>query len=126
MAGGSPTQKENYLTKIASNEILVGVGFSEFIGSRNDAGLTFADGVLKGRTMFVMDAQVATHFLLADKLGQMFMLDAKAPGVEIINLTTVDKTRQYAEIICKDVPADLLELSSLSTDPYQGVLMQEE
>ena len=45
------------------------------------------------------------------------MLDAKAPGVEIINLTTVDKTRQYSEIICKDVPADLLELSSLSTDP---------
>ena len=95
----------------------LGVGFSEFIGSRNDAGLTFADGVLKGRTMFVMDAQVATHFLLADKMGQMFMLDAKAPGVEIINLTTVDKTRQYAEIICKDVPADLLELSSLSSDP---------
>jgi len=58
MAGGSPAQKENYLTKIASNEILVGVGFSEFIGSRNNAGLTFADGVLKGRTMFVMDAQI--------------------------------------------------------------------
>ena len=116
MAGGSPTQKENYLTKIASNKILVGVGFSEFIGSRNDAGLAFTDGVLKGRTMFVMDAQVATHLLLADKLGQMFVLDAEAPGVEIINLTTVDKTRQYAEIICKDVPADLLELSSLSTD----------
>ena len=76
MAAGNQAQKENYLTKIASNEILVGVGFSEFIGSRNDAGLTFADGVLKGRTMFVMDAQVATHFLLADKLGQMFMLDA--------------------------------------------------
>ena len=117
MAGGSLAQKENYLTKIASNEILVGVGFSEFIGSRNDAGLTFTDGVLKGRTMFVMDAQIATHFLLADKLGQMFMLDAKAPGIEIIHLTTVDKTRQYAEIICKDVPADLLELSSLSADP---------
>ena len=45
------------------------------------------------------------------------MLDAKAPGIEIIHLTTVDKTRQYAEIICKDVPADLLELSSLSPDP---------
>jgi alkylation response protein AidB-like acyl-CoA dehydrogenase len=93
------------------------VGFSEFIGSRNDAGLTFADGVLKGRAMFVMDAQVATHFLLADNLGQMFMIDAQATGLETISLTTVDKTRQYAEIICKDVPADLLELSSLSTDP---------
>ena len=95
----------------------MGVGFSEFIGSRNDAGLTFADGALKGRAMFVMDAQVATHFLLADNLGQMFIVDAKDSGIQIITLTTVDKTRQYAEIICQDVPADLLELSSLSTDP---------
>ena len=117
MAAGSQVQKESYLTKIASNEILVGVGFSEFIGSRNDAGLTFADGALKGRTMFVMDAQVATHFLLADNLGQMFIVDAKDSGIQIVTLTTVDKTRQYAEIICQDVPADLLELSSLSTDP---------
>ncbi|MDA9274247.1 acyl-CoA/acyl-ACP dehydrogenase [Gammaproteobacteria bacterium] len=117
MAAGTQEQKENYLTKIASNEILVGVGFSEYIGSRNDAGLMFTDGVLKGRTMFVMDAQVATHFLLADNSGQMFMIDAQAPELEIVNLITVDKTRQYAEIICKDVPADLLGLSSLSTDP---------
>ena len=91
-------------------------GFSEFIGSRNDAGLTFSDGVLKGRAMFVMDAQVATHFLLADDLGQMFIVDAKDSGIKIVTLTTVDKTRQYAEIICKDVPADLLELSGLSAD----------
>ena len=117
MAAGNQAQKENYLTKIASNEILVGVGFSEFIGSRNDAGLTFTDGLLEGRTMFVMDAQVATHFLLADNLGQMFIVDAKDSGIKIVTLTTVDKTRQYAEIICKDVPADLLELSCLSTDP---------
>jgi len=117
MAAGNQKQKEKYLTKIASNEILVAVGFSEFIGSRNDAGLTFANGVLEGRAMFVMDAQVATHFLLADNLGQMFVVEAQTAGLEIINLTTVDKTRQYAEIICKDTPAELLELSGLSTDP---------
>ena len=54
MAAGNQAQKENYLTKIASNEILVGVGFSEFIGSRNDAGLTFADGRSRG-TCYVCD-----------------------------------------------------------------------
>tara|TARA_B110000003_G_scaffold86189_1_gene88284 strand:- start:21637 stop:22722 length:1086 start_codon:yes stop_codon:yes gene_type:complete len=116
LVAGNQEQKENYLTKIASNEVLIGVGFSEFIGSRNDAGLTFDSGVLKGRTMFVMDAQTATHVLLADNLGQMFIVDTKASGLEIVSLTTIDKTRQYAEIICKDVPADLLELSSVSTN----------
>ena len=38
LAAGSHAQKERYLTKIASNEMQVGVGLAEFIGSRNDAG----------------------------------------------------------------------------------------
>ena len=116
LAAGSQAQKEQYLTKIASNEIQIGVGFSEFIGSRNDAGLTFDNGILRGRAMFVLDAQTATHLLLADGLGQMFIVDAKSLSIEVITLTTVDKTRQYAEIICTDTPAEVLDQSSTSQD----------
>ena len=117
LAAGSKEQKEKYLVQIATNEIMMGVGFSEFVGRRNDAGLTFLDGVLNGRAMFVLDAQTATHLLLADELGQIFVVNAKSPNIEVINLTTVDKTRQYAEIICINAPANLLENSSSSTDP---------
>ncbi|MDA0759970.1 MAG: acyl-CoA dehydrogenase, partial [Proteobacteria bacterium] len=97
-------------------KIQIGVGFSEFIGSRNDAGLTFDNGILRGRAMFVLDAQTATHLLLADSLGQMFIVDATSSSIEVITLTTVDKTRQYAEIICTDTPAEVLDQSSTSQD----------
>jgi len=117
LAAGSQEQKERYLSQITSNEIIFGVGFSEFVGRRNDAGLSFVDGSLTGRAMFVLDAQTATHLLLADQLGQIFVVDAKSPNVEVIHLTTVDKTRQYAEVICTNASVDLLEKSCSSTDP---------
>ena len=46
---GSKTQQENYLTKIASYEYRFGVGFSEFIGKRNNAGISFSNNTLYGR-----------------------------------------------------------------------------
>ncbi|MGB1663830.1 MAG: acyl-CoA dehydrogenase family protein, partial [Gammaproteobacteria bacterium] len=109
---GSMSQHENYLSKIATNEYRFGVGFSEFIGKRNDAGITFSDNVLNGRAMFVLDANDATHLLLADDKGQIFVVDTKSANLEIVKLTTVDKTRQYSEVICKNLEAELLENSS--------------
>ena len=114
---GSKTQQENYLSKIATNEYRFGVGFSEFIGKRNDAGISFSDNTLNGRAMFVLDANDATHLLLADEKGQIFVVDTKSANIEIIKLTTVDKTRQYAEVICKNLEAELLENSSDSVEP---------
>ena len=114
---GSKTQQENYLSKIATNEYRFGVGFSEFIGKRNDAGISFSDNTLNGRAMFALDANDATHLLLADEKGQIFVVDTKSANIEIIKLTTVDKTRQYAEVICKNLEAELLENSSDSVEP---------
>ena len=116
---GSKTQQENYLSKIASNENRFGVGFSEFIGKRNDAGITFSDNTLNGRAMFVLDTNDATHLLLADEKGQIFVVDAKSANIEIVKLTTVDKTRQYSEVICKNLEAELLENSSNSVEPIK-------
>ena len=114
---GSKSQQEIYLSKIATNEFRFGVGFSEFIGKRNDAGIIFSDKGLNGRAMFVLDANDATHLLLADEKGQIFVVDAKSANIEIVKLTTVDKTRQYSEVICKNLEAELLENSSDLTDP---------
>ena len=114
---GSKTQQENYLSKIATNEYRFGVGFSEFIGKRNDAGISFSDNTLNGRAMLALDANDATHLLLADEKGQIFVVDTKSANIEIVKLTTVDKTRQYAEVICKNLEAELLENSSDSVEP---------
>ena len=119
---GSKTQQENYLSKIATNEYRFGVGFSEFIGKRNDAGITFSDNALNGRAMFVLDANDATHLLLADEKGQIFVVDTKSADIEIVKLTTVDKTRQYAEVICKNLEAELLEHSFDSINPINKAI----
>ncbi len=119
---GSKTQQENYLSKIATNEYRFGAGFSEFIGKRNDAGITFSDNKLNGRAMFVLDANDATHLLLAEEKGQIFVVDAKSANIEIVKLTTVDKTRQYSEVICNNLEAELLEHSSDSINPINQVI----
>tara|TARA_B100001287_G_scaffold86010_1_gene71861 strand:+ start:590 stop:1678 length:1089 start_codon:yes stop_codon:yes gene_type:complete len=119
---GSKTQQKNYLSKIATNEFHFGVGFSEFIGKRNNAGITFSDNTLNGRAMFVLDANDATHLLLADEKGQIFVVDAKSTNIEIIKLTTVDKTRQYSEVICNNLEAEVLENSSNSKNPINQVI----
>jgi len=119
---GSKSQQENYLSKIAINEYRFGVGFSEFIGKRNDAGITFSDNALNGRAMFVLDANDATHLLLADEKGQIFVVDAKSTNIEIVKLTTVDKTRQYSEVICKNLEAELLENSLDSENPINQAI----
>ena len=119
---GSVTQQKNYLPKIAINEYRFAVGFSEFIGKRNDAGITFVDNALNGRAMFVLDANDATHLLLADERGRIFVVNASASNIEIVKLTTVDKTRQYAEVICKNLEAELLENSSDSVEPINRTI----
>ena len=119
---GSKSQQENYLSKIASNECRFGVGFTEFIGKRNDAGITFSDNALNGRAMFVLDANDATHLLITDEKGQIFVVDTKSTNIEIIKLTTVDKTRQYSEVICKNLQAELLENSSDSAEPINQAI----
>ncbi len=115
--GGSKSQQEIYLSKIASNKCCFGVGFSEFIGKRNDTGITFSNNGLNGRAMFALDANDATHLLLADEKGKIFVVDTKSSNMEIVNLITVDKTRQYSEVICKNLEAELLENSSDSEEP---------
>ena len=122
MHAGSKSQQENYLSKIATNEYRFGVGFSEFIGKRNDAGISLSDNTLNGRAMFVLDADNATHVLLADEQGQIFVVDAKSANIEIVKLTTVDKTRQYSEVICKNLEAELLENSSDSEEPINQTI----
>ena len=119
---GSKIQQENYLSKIATNEYQFGVGFSEFIGKRNDAGIIFSDNRLNGSAMFVLDVNNATHLLLADEKGQIFVVDAKSSNIEIVNLTTIDKTRQYSEVICKNLEAELLENSSDSEGPINQAI----
>ena len=107
--GGSEDQKKNYLPKIAENEIRFGVGMSEFVGAREDAGIEFSKNKLNGRSLFVLDAEKSDFLILSDKSGGLFVIDSNAKGVVMNKLTTVDKTRTFHEILLKNVEAEILE-----------------
>jgi alkylation response protein AidB-like acyl-CoA dehydrogenase len=105
---GSDDQKNQWLPKIAGGECVIGVGLSEYVGAREDAGIEFSNGKLSGRCLFLIDGKNADAYLLANKSGELFLVEASAPGIEVIELTTVDKTRTSIELILKNVDTDLL------------------
>jgi len=105
---GSDDQKNQWLPKIAGGECVIGVGLSEYVGAREDAGIEFSNGKLSGRCLFLIDGKNADAYLLANKSGELFLVEASAPGIEVIELTTVDKTRTSIELILKNVDADFL------------------
>ena len=105
---GSDTQKDNWLPKIAGGDAVIGMGLSEYIGAREDAGITYSDGKISGRALFVIDGKDADAYILGNQSGQLFLIDADSSGIDVTDLTTVDKTRDSIELILKEVNAELL------------------
>ena len=106
--GGDDNQKSNWLPKIAGGECVIGVGLSEYVGAREDAGIEFSDGKLSGRCLFLIDGKDADAYLLANKSGELFIVDSASSGISVTELTTVDKTRTSIELVLDQVDADIL------------------
>ena len=106
--GGNDNQKSNWLPKIAGGECVIGVGLSEYVGAREDAGIEFSDGKLSGRCLFLIDGKDADAYLLANKSGELFIVDSASSGISVTELTTVDKTRTSIELVLDKVDAEIL------------------
>ena len=110
--GGDEQQKSNWLPKIAGGECIIGVGLSEYVGAREDSGIEFSNGKLSGRCLFLIDGKDADAYLLADKSGQLYLVDSSSSGITVTELTTVDKTRTSIELVLDKVDAEILPNSS--------------
>ena len=120
--GGSESQKETWLPKIAGGEAVVGIGISEYVGAREDAAITFSNKSISGRCLFVIDAKNADAYILANKAGELYLVDAKAKGISVTELVTVDKTRPSIELNLKNVEAELLPVSENNQEVINKVL----
>ena len=112
---GDDAQKNMWLPKIAGGECVIGVGLSEYVGAREDAGIEFSNGKLSGRSLFLIDGKNADGYLLANKSGELFLLDSSNPGIEITELVTIDKTRVSVELVMENVEAEVLPGSNDKT-----------
>ena len=80
---GDEDQKNEWLPKIAGGEKVIGVGLSEFVGAREDAGIEFENGKVSGRSLFLIDGKNADAYLLANKSGELFLIESSSKGVTV-------------------------------------------
>ena len=120
--GASDSQKEKLFNEMSQNLINCGVGFSEYFGSRDSSNLSISNNKITGRTLFVLDVDFASHVMLCDKKGQIGLVSLESQGIEIIDLTTVDKTRTYKEMIFKDTPIEILDKTKTSIEAVEMAL----
>jgi alkylation response protein AidB-like acyl-CoA dehydrogenase len=72
--------REDLLDTVATGETRIGVGFAEGVGARLDAGVTFKEGRLDGKSLFVLDAN-ADHYLVANNQKHLYLVDVNSEGV---------------------------------------------
>jgi alkylation response protein AidB-like acyl-CoA dehydrogenase len=110
MGSGSPAQQAKWLPKLASGEVVAGVAVSEAAsGARDGAGVAAAGGRLNGKALFVLDAGAADLFVVADTAGGLHLVEAGAPGLTRIALTSIDATRSIGELVFAQTPAEPLD-----------------
>ena len=118
LVGGSDEQKSAILPGVAAGETTLSLAVAEKSGRYDAGGVALAatpkgeDFLLSGEKFFVPDAHVADQIVVVARTGQgaaaedgvsLFVVDAKAPGVTVTQLKTVDMTRRQCHVAFQDV-----------------------
>jgi alkylation response protein AidB-like acyl-CoA dehydrogenase len=111
--GGSEEQQRRWLPGLASGQLRAATGLANAPAA---AGTGFAeisavedgDGVrLSGEPGLVLDGAGADLLVVAARLPgsepELFAVDGAAPGLEITELLSIDRTRQLARVVLHDV-----------------------
>jgi len=105
---GDETQKADLLPKIAAGEVRIGVAVAERVGARDGAGVQASDSGLPGNSLFALETRDATHLLVCDADGALWLADVEAEGLTRTPLRTIDRTRDFAELTFEGVAATKL------------------
>jgi alkylation response protein AidB-like acyl-CoA dehydrogenase len=110
LRGGSAAQQAQWLPKLASGEVTAAVAISESVaGPRDGAGVTFKDGRLTGKALFVPGGMAAGLLIVADGAGDLYL----TPGTAVdswgkVLMPGIDETRRLAELTFDGVAAEPL------------------
>jgi alkylation response protein AidB-like acyl-CoA dehydrogenase len=115
--GGSAAQREELLPRLAAGELRVTLAQLEPNARWDADGVQLVatraggDFRLAGTKLFVPDAHTADLLVVAGRAPgstgaegvTLFLVDAKAPGIETTLLKTMDQTRKLCEVVLRDV-----------------------
>ncbi|HEV2990621.1 MAG TPA: acyl-CoA dehydrogenase family protein [Candidatus Angelobacter sp.] len=113
---GTPDQKKKYLSPICNGQARSTVAMLEAGASwdPDDLQISARDGKLTGQKLFVTDAAVADSIIVVARNG-IFVVDAKAPGLTVTPMSSMDITRKQYALKFSNTPAEKLgELNALN------------
>ena len=110
---GSEQQKSDWLPRLASGEVIGSLAVTESLEQVTATNIRCAvtDGVLSGNKLAVADggiADVAVVLANGDKGPAMYLVELNAPGIERSPVSTVDPTRNTAQLSFDSAGAELL------------------
>ena len=118
MLAGSEEQKQTYLPKLASGEMIGTIAFSEGPGNPSPKSIqtVAAGGRIAGSKNPVADGDLADFIIVAARTGKaggeddisLFIVDVAAQGVTRTIVETLDPTRAHAKIDFVNTPAEPL------------------
>src|SRR5262252_88366 len=118
LLAGSDAQKQKWLPKIAAGEAIGTLALFEGKGNPSPKAIKLqaSGGMLNGVKKPVPDGAIADFAVVAARTGStgrdadisLLLVDLKAGGVEVKELTNVDPTRGQAELTFKNVKAEPL------------------
>jgi len=117
LEAGSEEQKQEFLTKISSGDLIMTLALMEADGTytaesiETEAKLKGSDYILKGTKLFVPDANVADYLLVVTRTKKgsnpedglsIFLVDAKSQGVKCTLLKTIARDK-LCEVVFDNV-----------------------
>jgi alkylation response protein AidB-like acyl-CoA dehydrogenase len=103
----APAHKKKYLEPICRGEVRATVAILESTASWNllDTQISTVNGRITGEKLFVPDAAIADFIIVVARNG-VFVVDAKAPGLKISPMSSLDLTRKVYVVEFKNTPAE--------------------
>tara|TARA_Y100000590_G_scaffold10122_2_gene12462 strand:- start:10030 stop:11139 length:1110 start_codon:yes stop_codon:yes gene_type:complete len=110
---GSKDQQQNYLSKLASGEIIGTLAHTESLTAPTPENLScnVKNNKLNGTKIAVTDGDIANFAVVSAKDDDKVVLclvDLFSKGVEITNQTTLDPSRSHASLEFKNVDVEIL------------------
>ena len=112
---GSEDQKQQWLPKLASGEVLGSIAIAEADGNLSEASCQLAaDGTLTGEKHFVPFAANADLFVVSDQDGQLLLVEAHENGISHQALNALDPAQPLANLQFSNSKAEPLGTSNNS------------
>jgi alkylation response protein AidB-like acyl-CoA dehydrogenase len=111
LAGASEAQRNEWLPLIAAGDLRIAIALTSPAGLRSGEGFAESGGHLDGFCRFAVDTAGSGMLLVESLRGDLHLVQSDDPGVEIVPLASIDRTRSAAAITLNGAPATVLPVS---------------